>query len=239
MKYLDLTLRSPAENLAFDEWLLAKCEETGEETLRFWESPARFVVLGISNHVSAEVDLAECGRLEIPVTRRISGGGAVVQGKGCLSYALAMRIPEQGALAAISATNRQVMETNAAAFAKLLGAPVTVRGHTDLEWQGRKFSGNSQKRGRTALLFHGTVLYQADLEQFGRLLRHPSREPDWRQQRTHERFLVNIPLSRPQLMAALRQAWRAEEEHAQTFATKVVEALAQRHRDPKWVHRLP
>ena len=37
MKQLDLTLPSPAENLACDEALLDWCEENGgEEILRFW-----------------------------------------------------------------------------------------------------------------------------------------------------------------------------------------------------------
>ena len=43
MKLLDLTLPSPAENLACDEALLDWCENgEGEEVLRFWESARTF-----------------------------------------------------------------------------------------------------------------------------------------------------------------------------------------------------
>ena len=47
MRHLDLTLPSPAENLACDEALLDWCESgEGVETLRFWESPVPFIVVG-------------------------------------------------------------------------------------------------------------------------------------------------------------------------------------------------
>ena len=49
---LDLTLRTPEENLALDEALLAAAEASaGRETLRFWESPVPFVVLGVARYV--------------------------------------------------------------------------------------------------------------------------------------------------------------------------------------------
>ena len=46
---MDLTLPSPAENLALDEALLEEAEATGRptETLRFWE-PARPMVVVLS-----------------------------------------------------------------------------------------------------------------------------------------------------------------------------------------------
>jgi len=51
MKLLDLTLPSPAENLALDEALLdaAEAGEMADEVLRFWESPQPLVVVGRSS----------------------------------------------------------------------------------------------------------------------------------------------------------------------------------------------
>ena len=50
MEYLDLSLPTPAGNLACDEALLDLCEtQETLEILRFWESPQHFVVLGYGN----------------------------------------------------------------------------------------------------------------------------------------------------------------------------------------------
>ncbi len=82
MKYLDRTLGTAQENLAGDEALLDGCEEGGsDEILRFWEPRQYFVVLGYPNKVSAEVNLDSCRTLGIPVLRRCSGGGTVLQGR--------------------------------------------------------------------------------------------------------------------------------------------------------------
>src|ERR1700685_1591535 len=95
MKFLDLSFPSPAENLACDEALLDWREENGgEEILRFWEAPETFVVVGYANKIAAEVNVAACEAREIPIFRRCSGGGTVLQGPGCLNYTLILRITE-------------------------------------------------------------------------------------------------------------------------------------------------
>ena len=94
MRYLDLTLPGPAENLALDEALLEEAESTGMplETLRLWEAPQHAVVIGRSSHMAAEVRGDVCRELNVPVLRRISGGAAVVVGPGCLMYAVVLSL---------------------------------------------------------------------------------------------------------------------------------------------------
>ena len=61
MKLLDLTLATPAENLACDEALLNSAEAgDGGEILRFWEPREYFVVVGYANKVKPEVNVAAC-----------------------------------------------------------------------------------------------------------------------------------------------------------------------------------
>lgn len=239
MKYLPLSLVDPAANLALDEALLELAEDAGVETLRIWEAPAPFVVLGLSNHVSQEVHREECAARGVPILRRVSGGGTVVQGPGCLSYALTLRIGDTEATRSITATNRFIMERNRAALEALLGEPVSVRGHSDLETGGRKFSGNAQRRGRRALLFHGTILYAADLRLIDQLLQHPSREPDWRERRPHQEFIGNISISREQIATALRKVWAADAPASFNPAGERLKSMLAKHSDPAWVHRLP
>src|SRR2546423_8107969 len=105
MRSLDLTLPSPEENLALDEALLDACEDEGaDETLRFWEPQQHFAVVGYANAAAKEVNLPYCEANQIPVLRRFTGGGTVLQGPGCLNYSLILRIRDDGPLRTISAT---------------------------------------------------------------------------------------------------------------------------------------
>src|SRR5205823_14828569 len=105
MKCFDLTLPTPEENLACDEALLDSCEEgRSDELLRFWQPAQYFVVLGYSNKVSTEVKLPFCGENRIPVLRRCTGGGTVLQGPGVLNYSLILRANGASPFHSISAT---------------------------------------------------------------------------------------------------------------------------------------
>jgi lipoate-protein ligase A len=211
MNYLDLTLPSPEENLACDEALLDLCEQgLAEETLRLWEFPRPFVVVGYANRVAREVNVPFCRQNGLPILRRCSGGGTVLQGRGCLNYALVLRIEESGPLRSIASTNQFVLERNRSILQSLLQAPVCIRGHTDLALGALKFSGNSQRRKRNALLFHGTFLLEFDLALIERALRFPSRQPDYRANRSHADFLVNLPIPARDLGRALRDGWQAD-----------------------------
>src|SRR5262245_28553537 len=123
MKILDLTLPTPAENLACDEALL-RSAESGEsgEVLRFWESPENFVVVGYANKVATEVNVAACEAQNIPFLRRCSGGGTVVQGPGCLNYALVLRIADHQPTHSIQTANQFIMERNRDAIAEIRDA---------------------------------------------------------------------------------------------------------------------
>src|SRR5712671_3433211 len=138
MKLLDLTLPTPAENLACDEALLDACEEGATDgVLRFWESGEYFVVVGYSNKVRTEVNLPECERRGAPVLRRCSGGGTVVQGRGCLNYALVLKIPESGPLASLTETNRFIMERHQETLASILSQSC----HPERSEEPRLYSG--------------------------------------------------------------------------------------------------
>ncbi|HXR04761.1 MAG TPA: lipoate--protein ligase family protein [Verrucomicrobiae bacterium] len=212
MKLLDLTLFTPAQNLAFDEALLDWCENgAAEEVLRFWESPRYFIVVGYANKVAAEVNVAVSETKGIPIYRRCSGGGTVVQGPGCLNYALFLEIAEDGSLHSISSANRFIMERNRGAIMSLFpNAEISARGHTDLCLGDLKFSGNSQRRRKHSLLFHGTFLLNFNLALVSEVLRMPSKQPDYRKNRVHAEFLTNLNLPAEKVKSALQEAWGAD-----------------------------
>ncbi len=210
MKWIDHTYARPEENLACDEVLLDQCEEGLEgEVLRFWEPANPFVVLGYSNQWKTEVDAPACAARAIPVLRRCSGGGTILQGPGCLNYSLILKIEGDRTLSSVTETNRFVMERNASALGSLLPARPLVQGHTDLTVGPLKFSGNSQRRRRHFTLMHGTFLLRFDLSLVEKCLPMPSMEPQYRGHRPHGAFLTNLNLDAADVKNALKNEWKA------------------------------
>jgi len=100
--------------------------------------------------------------------------------------------------------------------------------------RARKFSGNSLRCRRDHLLYHGTILYDFVLGQIGECLRPPPRQPAYRGGRSHDEFLVNLPLDRPTIAAALRHAWRAETPLTNWPQQRLRGLLAAKYLTPQW-----
>lgn len=208
-RLLDLTLPSPVENLALDDALLDELEEFGgHPVLRFWESDRPFVVLGPACNPADDVHAAACEQDGVPVLRRASGGGTVLQGPGCLSYAFVLPQTLHPNLANIRATNRFILERISNALHRWHPA-VAFRGISDLAIEGLKISGNAQRRKRNALLFHGTLLYGMPVDCIARYLKHPKRQPDYREDRQHSAFLRTLPAAPHDIKQAIAKAWNA------------------------------
>ena len=210
MRLLDLTLSRPEQNLACDELILDWAEEcSAGEVLRLWEPTGIFVVVGYGNRIDTEVHTIFCRDNNIPIFRRCTGGGTVLQGPGILNYSLILSTDSAGPCHSISAANAFIMERHRQMIASLLRVPVQIQGHTDLTIRGLKFSGNSQRRKKRFLLFHGAFLLQFDLSLIERALPMPSKQPEYRQQRSHTEFLMNLNLSSEAIKSALRHSWQA------------------------------
>jgi lipoate-protein ligase A len=237
MKLLDITLPSPTENLALDEALLdaAEAGESGE-VLRFWESQEMFVVVGYANKVAVEANTEECERDGIAIYRRCSGGGTVLQGRGCLNYSLILRITSDGPMQNITTANRFIMERNGAAVAEACGHKnkIEVCGHTDLAFDGRKFSGNAQRRRKHYLLFHGTFLLNFDLSLVEKYLRMPSKQPDYREGRKHEEFITNIGLTEESVKEAMRKTWKVNSSTGEVPRHRVTQLVVEKYSRAEW-----
>jgi lipoate-protein ligase A len=212
MRLLDLTLPSPAENLALDEALLETADEAGRpsETLRLWEPAQPLAVVGRASRVDDEVRRDECRRRGIPILRRTSGGAAVVAGPGCLMYAVVLSYELRPHLRMIDHAHRFVMGRLLAAL-RLVAPQLEFRGTCDLALNGRKVSGNSLRARKTHLLYHGTVLYDFDLDLIEACLKTPPRQPDYRQGRSHREFVTNLPAPVEELRNSIVTAWDASE----------------------------
>ena len=156
---------------------------------------------------------------------------------GCLMYAVVLSYSLRPALRAIDAAHRFVLETICDALTPLQ-AGILRQGTSDLALDGRKFSGNSMRCKRRTLLYHGTLLYRFSLEQVPRYLNMPPRQPDYRRQRSHGDFVVNLPLDREMLATAVRVAFDADGPLTDWPRERTWRLAAERYRDRGWNERL-
>ncbi len=195
MQWHDLTFDNPHQNVYWDELLLKSADAgTRGMTLRFWESKSPFVVLGRIGDATQELHLDRLASDGVPVVRRSSGGGTVVQGPGCLNYSLILSKQAYPAIHDLRGSYQWISEHVLKAL-KDAGVDGKFCPISDLATlDGLKFSGNAQKRGKTHILHHGTILYDFHLPLIFKYLRMPKDMPDYRQGRRHEDFVTNVSL---------------------------------------------
>src|SRR5262245_8290919 len=235
MKYLDLTFTDPAANLACDEALVeffeAKTPDDG--LLRIWQPTNYFIVLGHSNRLHSEVDCTVCAARQIPILRRISGGGTVMQGPGCLDYSLILNSRAHG-LSNIADAFHYVLRRHGRAIETLIGAKTSIEGISDLTLAGCKFSGNAQYRKAHHILVHGTFLLQFDLALIEKYLKIPIKQPDYRHNRPHLKFIANLGIESAKLRNCLRSTWNAVQEFSGIPTRRIDTLIDTRYGREEW-----
>ncbi len=188
---LEIVVSPPApvyENLALDEAMLQSAAAERRSVVRLWWGGPPTVVVGHSERLEEVADLAACERLGVPVLRRRSGGGTVLQTADVLNYSLTAPAAPLLDVRVVFTLGAQLLVR---ALAKL-GLGAQMRGISDVAVGERKISGNAQARRRGGVLLHGTLLLDLDLDLVDACLRHPPREPDYRQGRPHRDFLTTL-----------------------------------------------
>jgi lipoate---protein ligase len=241
--------RHPETELAFDEAMLLEADASdtlsnaSTECMRVWEFTSPVVVLGRSSKFEGEVNHEFCHEHDVSVLRRCSGGASIVAGPGCLMYSVVLSFALRPELQKIDVAHRFVMQ-------RLLGAvreqvpSVQMQGTCDLTFDDRKFSGNSLRISRQHLLYHGTILYDADLELISRCLATPPRQPEYRRQRIHRDFLTNLDVDPIRLVADVERVFCDAElpepaplDWTDKVQQRTQELVAMRYSDPLWHRR--
>ncbi|HSG14488.1 MAG TPA: hypothetical protein VLA22_11525 [Gaiellaceae bacterium] len=162
-----------AAGLAVDDALTAgyaREEPERPPTLRLYTYRSHCALVGRYQHLEAEVDLDACRDTGTQVSRRPTGGGAIVMGDGQLGVALVTRAPDARPRELLERYSRGVV----AGLAEV-GIEASFGGKNDLEVAGRKIAGlGLYADGRGGLLFHASVLADLDVPFMLRVLRIPA-----------------------------------------------------------------
>ena len=165
MLYIETNSLAPSINLACEEYFL-KGRDLAEDLFMLWRD-APVVVVGRFQNTVEEINSRFARDHHIPVVRRISGGGAVYHDLGnlCFSFILHDIQPK------IFDKSRYIRPL-ADALARL-GIRVKVTARNDLMLEDKKFSGNAMALHKDRLLFHGTLLFETDLDVLEAVLSGP------------------------------------------------------------------
>lgn len=150
MKIIISKYRSAEQNLALEQSLL----EGSDEAILLYVNE-RCVVVGRNQVIDAEIDTEFCRRFGIEVVRRQSGGGTVYHDLGNLNYAIICNASQ----------NPLDKEQNAPIVWALQQLGVDAKGgrRGEITVGDAKVSGSASMVRRGRVLFHGTLLFDADL----------------------------------------------------------------------------
>lgn len=210
--YKEVKTHSLASSLAIDELLLNHVNENSHSSgIRFYDSQETSVVLGLGNKVQEHVRMDACHKDNISILRRCSGGGSILQGKGCLSYALFLRYEDFPECNDIKNTTENLLNKLCIAFQKK-GINAQMKGISDVAIENKKIIGNAQRRLKNACLFHGCILYNFDISWIESYLKAPPTAPEYRKNRKHTDFVTLVNLNKEDLIETILSIWPYQEK---------------------------
>ena len=160
-------------NMAVDEAMLI-LRDRGEipNTIRLYAFRPSCVTIGYFQKVAESVNLDYVRQRGIPVVRRVTGGGSVYHDEhGEVTYCVVADISEFPG--SIEDSYRRICSALVRAV-RSFGLPAEFKPVNDVVIRGRKVSGSAQARRSRALMQHGTLMYDTNLEELARVLRAPA-----------------------------------------------------------------
>lgn len=150
-------------NIALETYLVENRLVDEPILLFYMNDPS--IIIGRNQNAIEEVNQPYVEAHNINVVRRMSGGGAVYQDRGNFSFCFIK--DDDGSFRDFASFTKPVID----ALHKMGATGAELQGRNDLLIDGKKFSGNAMyvKDGR--MTAHGTILFDADLEEVTRALK--------------------------------------------------------------------
>jgi lipoate-protein ligase A len=172
-----------------DDDLIAAVKKDRMPRLRIYRPHDTRVVLGRGSKPDVELHLEPCLKDRIPVLKRRGGGCAVVVDPGNVIVSLVLP------LGGLKNNQRFFNRLSKWLIIGLQDAGlegVGQDGISDLVISDRKVGGACLYRSKEILFYSATLLVEPDLEKVERYLKHPPREPEYRQGREHRDFMARL-----------------------------------------------
>ena len=173
-RYIDDDNVSGPGGLACDEFLAARSAGSGETALRLYTYRSYAALVGRFQDPRAELDLDYCRKKAYDVSRRPTGGGAIIMGSDQLGVALTLST----ASSVSPATRREMFQSfgsGVLAGLKMLGVSAELGSRNDIAVGGRKVAGQGVLEHESgALLYHCSVCIGLDFEEMLRILKLPA-----------------------------------------------------------------
>ena len=173
MLYISDTSTDPLFNLAEEEYLLT---QKTDSVFRLWRN-APSIIVGRYQNTIAEINTEYTQEHNIPVVRRLSGGGAVFHDLGNLNFTF---IQNRSGSKGSNTLRRQAADTSEM-FRRFtapiidalgsLGVNAELQGRNDLTINSLKFSGNAICIHRDRILMHGTLMFDVSKQDLSKALR--------------------------------------------------------------------
>lgn len=163
MYYVMMASHDIRRNLATEQYLLN--QQTFDEPLVLFYIQKPCVIVGRNQNVRAEVDLTYAKEHQITITRRLSGGGAVYDDLGNLSFSFVVNADHES-FGNFKVFTQPIIE----ALHEMGATGAKISGRNDLLIDGKKFSGNAMYTKNKKMYSHGTLMLDVDLDEVSRVL---------------------------------------------------------------------
>lgn len=161
---------------------------TGDGLL-VWRPDDTYIVLGQSNTAEMSLIAENVTADNISVTKRPTGGEAVVLTPRMAVITVAREFSEMtDSKKFFREVNTMITEALEDLGVRDLGS----KGISDITVGNRKILGSSMHRRDGRLVYHAVLNLSENPMIFERYLRHPRREPEYRQNRTHSEFVTSL-----------------------------------------------
>ena len=154
-----------------------------------WIPDKVYIVLGASNNPAEALNMDMVEKDQITVLKRPSGGQTVIL------------TPNNIIIAAVYFDKKTMQPKDVfQQINKLIISTIehtgirdlSLMGISDIAISGKKILGSAIYRSKDALLYHAVLNLGEPSVTFERYLKHPSKEPDYRQGRSHAEFVTSL-----------------------------------------------
>jgi lipoate-protein ligase A len=250
---LDLGVCDPYRAQTFVESVAVSVGRGEAPNTVLYARPRRpYVSLGFHQSASEELDEEEVVRRNLPILRRVTGGGTTYLDPDQVFYQLVWREGDpRGERWSGAGALREFLRGPRRAL-RDLGLEAEFREPADLVIRGRKVSGNAGGDWEGAHILVGGVLGHADTEAMAAILRCPDRRFRALLEREMQTLLTGLdrelpgPVSLETLPDRIDRAFAkeglfrsVEGPPLEAEERRFVEEVGPRHRDPSWIQIPP